>query len=58
MILPNSKHPVIIACKAVARAGYDPYNNHTAVNSRFQKVMRDRVRRVSEHEANRLLAKR
>lgn len=52
------KHPVIVAAKAAARAGYDPYNSWLTVNHKFQKLIRDRVRRVSEHEANRLLATR
>lgn len=61
MTMPNrpmlaAKHPVRLALRGAARQGFNPYDNHTAVSVRFAKVMRDRVRRVSEAEANRLLA--
>lgn len=50
-------HPVRIAMKAAARVGCDPLNSHTMMTAQFNKLMRDRVRRVSEAQANRLLAR-
>jgi predicted secreted protein len=41
-----SRHPVIVAMRAAAEHGCDPRNSHAEMSRRFDKIIRDRVRRL------------
>lgn len=54
----NFKHQPSIVAKALQsaiRVGFDPYNSHETQSVRLRKIWRDRTRRSTEFEANRLL---
>ena len=51
----STAHHIRLAMRAAARRGVDPYNSHDGYAAAFRKQERDRLRRLSERDANREL---